>query len=112
MQKLEEKLIEIQNHMYDSVTQDFDRVSGLHDHGSAPLQGQQDDQLVDVIIPENAIDDDVIDIRTIYPPWSWDTNDMCDITQIANDKSIKDIRDEICKDMQVKTEINKPYKDS
>ena len=33
---------------------------------------------------------------------------MCDITQIANDKSIKDIRDEICKDMPVKTEINKP----
>ena len=36
---------------------------------------------------------------------------MCDITQIANDKSIKDIRDEICKDMPVKTEINKPYID-
>ena len=34
---------------------------------------------------------------------------MCDITQIANDKSIKDIRDEICKDTPVKTEINKPY---
>ena len=37
---------------------------------------------------------------------------MCDITQIANDKSIKDIRDEICKDTPVKTEINKPYIDN
>ena len=60
--------------MYDSVTQDFDRVSGLHDNGSTPLQGQQDDQPVDVIIPKNAIDDDVVDIRTKYPAWSLDTN--------------------------------------
>ena len=37
---------------------------------------------------------------------------MCNITQIANDKSIKDIRDEICKDTPVKTEINKPYIDN
>ena len=55
---------------------------------------------------------DVIDIRTIYPPWSMDTNDMCDFTEAVNDKSIKDIRDEICKDMPVKTEINKPYIDN
>ena len=40
---------------------------------------------------------------TIYPPWSMDTNDMFDIVQTANDKSIKDIRDEIDKDMPVKT---------
>ena len=98
--------------MYDSVIRNFDRVSGLHDNGSTPLQGQQDDQPVDATIPENAIDDDVIYIRTIYPPWSLETNDMCNITQIANDKSIKDIRDEICKDTPVKTEINKPYIDN
>ena len=112
MQKLEEKSIEIKNHMYDSVTQNFDRVSGLDDNGSTPLQGQQDDQPVDVIIPENAIDDDVVDIRTVYPPWSLNTNDMCDIAQIANDKSMKYIKDEICKDAPVKTEINKPYIDN
>ena len=58
MLKLEEKLVEIQNCMYDSVTQNFDRVSGLHDNGSTPSQGQEDDQPVDVTIPENAIDDD------------------------------------------------------
>ena len=98
--------------MHDNVTQNFDRVSGLHDNGSTPSQGQEDDQPVDVTIPENAIDDDVIDMRTIYPPWSVDTNDISDITQIANDKSIKDIRDKICKDMPVKTEINKPYIDN
>ena len=68
--KLEKKLVEIQNRMHDSLTQNFDRVSGLHDNGSTPLQGQQDDQPEGVNIPENAIDDDVVDIRTIYPPWS------------------------------------------
>ena len=51
-------------------------VSGLHDNGSTPSQGQEDDQSADVNLPENAIDDDVIDIRTIYSPWSMDTNDM------------------------------------
>ena len=59
-----------------SVTQNFDRVSGLHDNGSTPLQGQEDDQPVKVTTPENAIHDDAIDIRTIYPPWSPDTNDV------------------------------------
>ena len=112
MLKLEEKSVEIQNHMYNSVTQNFDRVSGLHDNGSAPSQGQEDDQQANVNLPENAIDDDVIDIRTIYAPWSRDTNDMCDFTEVANAKSIKDIRDEICEDTPVKTEINKPYKDN
>ena len=85
MLKLEKKSVEIQNHMHDSVTQNFDRVSGLHDNGSTPSQGQEDDQPVDATTPENAIDD-VVDITTIYPPWSMDTNDMCDIAQIANDK--------------------------
>ena len=33
MLKLEGKLVEIQNRMCDSVTQNFDRVSGLHDNG-------------------------------------------------------------------------------
>ena len=95
--------------MHDSVTQNFDRVSGLHDDGSTPLQGQQDDQPEGVNIPGNAIDDEVVDIMTIYPLWSRDTNDRCDITQIANDKSIKDIQDELYKNTPVKTEINKPY---
>ena len=77
MLKLERQSVEIQNCMYDSVTQSFDRVSGLHDNGSTPLQGQEDDQPVEVATPENTIDDDDIDIRTIYPLWSLDTNDMC-----------------------------------
>ena len=38
--KLEEKSVEIQNRMYDSITQYFDRVSGLHDNDSTPSQGQ------------------------------------------------------------------------
>ena len=112
MLKLERQLVELQNHMYDSVTQNFDRVSGLHDNGLTPLQGQEDDQPVKVTTPENTIDDDAIDIRTIYPPWSPDTNDMCDINQMTNYKSMKDIRDKICKDTPLKTEINKPYIDN
>ena len=109
--KLEKKSVEIQNRMHDSVTQNFDTVSGLHDNGSTPSQGQEDDQPVDATTPENAIDD-VVDIMTIYPLWSTDTNDMCDIVQTANDKSIKDIRDEIGKDTPVKIEIDKPYIDN
>ena len=62
--------------MYDSITQNFDRVSGLHDNGSTPLQGQEDDQPVDATTSENAIDDDFVDIMTIYPLWSMDTNDV------------------------------------
>ena len=33
MQNLERKLVEIQNHMHDSVTQNFDRVSDSNDNG-------------------------------------------------------------------------------
>ena len=112
MLKLEGKLVENQNHMYDSVTQNFDRVSGVHDNGSTHLQGQEDNQPVEVTTPENAIDNNVIDIRTIYPPWSLDMNDINNIIQISNDKSMKDIRDEMCKDAPLKTEINKPYIDN
>ena len=112
MLKLERKSVEIQNCMHDSATQNFDRVSGLNDNGSIPLQRQQDEQPEGVNIPGNAIDDnDVIDIMTLYPPWSLDTNDRCDITQIANDRSIKEIQ-EFYKDTPVKTKINKPYIDN
>ena len=89
MLKLEERSVEIHNRMYDSVTQNFNRVSGLHDNGSTPSQGQEDDQQVNATTLENAIDDDVADITTIYPLWSTDTNDMCDMIQIANDKNIR-----------------------
>ena len=40
MLKLERQSVELQNRMYDSVTHNFDRVSGLHDNGSTPLQMQ------------------------------------------------------------------------
>ena len=112
MLKLDRKLVEIQNRMHDSVTQNFGRVSGLNDNGLTPLQGQQDKQPKGVNIPGNAIDNDVVDIRTLYHPWSPDTNDRCDITQIANDQSIKEILDKFYKDTPVKTEINKLYIDN
>ena len=75
MVNLETKSVEIQNHMHDSVTQDFDRVSDLNDNSLTPLQGQQDEQPEGVNRPGNAIDNDVVDIMTLYPPWSLDTND-------------------------------------
>ena len=109
MLKLERKSVEIQNGMHDSVAQNFDRVSCLNDNGLIPLQGQQDEQPEGANIPGNAIDDDIM---TLYPPWSLDTNDRCDISQIANDKSIKEIQDKFYKDTPVKTEINKPYIDN
>ena len=68
MVNLETKSVEIQNHMHDSVTQDFDRVSDLNDNGLTPLQGQQDEQPEGVNTPDNAIDNDVVDIMTLYPP--------------------------------------------
>ena len=105
------QLAELQNRMYDSVIHNFDRVSGPHDNGMTPLQIQDGDQAVEVTAPENAIDDDVTDIVTIYPPWSTDTDDLTDIDQMTNYKSMKDIRDELCKETPQKTEINKPYID-
>ena len=106
MLKLDRKSAELQNRMYDSVIHNFDRVSGLHDNGLTPLQMQEGNQPVEAITPENAIDDDVIDIMTIYPLWSTDTNNLNDIDQMTNYKSMKDIRDEICKDTPQKTDIN------
>ena len=81
MLKLEIQLVELQNCMYDSVTYNFDRFLGLHDNGMTPLQMQEGDQPVKATTPENA------NIRTIYPLWSPDTNDMNDITQMTNYKS-------------------------
>ena len=111
MQNLERKLVEIQNCMHDSVTQNFDRVSDSNDNGLTPLQGQQDEQPEGVYIPGNAIYDDVVDIMTLYLPWS-DTNDSYDINQIANVRSGKETQDELYKDTPVKTETNKPYIDN
>ena len=112
MLKLERQMAELQNRMYDSVTHNFDRVSGLYDNGLNSFQMQDGDQTVEVTAPENAIDDDVIDIMTIYPPWSTDTDDLNDIDHMTNYNSMKDIRDELCKDTPQKTEINKPYVDN
>ena len=81
MVNLEMKSIEIQNCMHDSVTHDFDRVSDFNDNGSTPLQGQQEEWPKGVNRAENAIDNDVVDIMTLYPPWSTDTNDKCDNNQ-------------------------------
>ena len=109
---LETKSIEIQNHMHGSVTQDFDRVSDFNDNGSTPLQGQQDEQPEGVNRAENAIDNDVVDIMTLYSPWSMDTNDRCDNNQVASDRNRKEIQDELYKDTPVKTENNKSHIDN
>ena len=86
-------------------------VSGLHDNGLTSFQMQDGDQTVEDMAPENALDDDVIDIMTIYPPWSTDTDDLNDLDHMTNYNSMKDIRDKLCKDTPQKTEINKPYID-
>ena len=112
MVNLEKKSVEIQNRRHDSVIQNFDSISDSNDNGSTPLQGQQDEQPEGVNIPGNAIDDDVVDIMTLYLPWSLDANDRRDINQVASDRSRKEIQDKLYKDTPVKTEINKPYIDN
>ena len=108
---LEKKSIEIQNRMHDSVTHNFDGVSDFNDNGLTPQQGQQDEQPEGVNRAANAIDNDIADIMTLYPPWSTDTNDRCDNNQVASDRNRKQIQDELYKDTPVKTENNKPYID-
>ena len=112
MVNLEMKSIEIQNHMHDSVTHDFDRVSDFNDNGLTPPEGQQDEQPEGDNRAENTIDNDVVDIMTLHPPWSTDTNGRCDNNQVASDKNRKEIQDELYKDTPVKTENNKPYIDN
>ena len=112
MVNLETKSIQIQNHMHDRVTQNFDKVSDFNDNGLTPLQGQQDEQPEGVNNAENTIDNDVVDIMTLYPPWSTDINDRCDNNQVASDRNRKEMQDELYKDMPVKTENNKPYIDN
>ena len=98
---LEKKSVEIMN-----------RVSDLNDNGLIPLQGQQDEQLERVNILVNAIDNDVVDMMILYPPWSPNTNDRCDNNQVASDRTRTEIQDELYKDTPVKTENNKPYIDN
>ena len=112
MVNLKTKSIEIQNRMHDNVTHDFDRVSDFNDNGSTPLQRQQDEQPEAVNSIENAIDNDVVDILILYPPWSTDTNDIGDNNKVASDRNRKEIQDELYKDTPVKTENNKPYIDN
>ena len=95
-----------------NITQNFDRVSDLNDNGLTTLQTQQDEQPEGVNIPGSATNDDVVDIMTLYPPWSLATNDSGDINQVAINRSRKEIQDELYKDTPVKTEINKPYIDN
>ena len=71
------------------------RVSDLSDNGLTPLQGQQDEQPEGVNRPGNSIDNDVVDIMTLYPPWSPDTNDRCDSNEVASDRNRKEIQDKL-----------------
>ena len=95
MEKLEKKSIAIQNHMYDSVTHDFDRVSDYCDNGLTPLQGQQDEQPEVVNGAENAIEHDAIDVLTEYPPWSTETYDICDDDEDIYDRNRKELQNEL-----------------
>ena len=92
MEKLEKKPIVIQNHMHDNVTHDFDRVSDYWDNDLTPLQGQQDEQPEAVNGAENAIEHDVVDILTEYPPWSTDIYGTCDDDEVIYDRNIRDTR--------------------
>ena len=110
MEKLEKKSKAIQNHMHDSITHDFDRVSDYSDNGSTPQQGKQDEQPEAVNSAENAIEHDAVDLLTEYPSWSTDTYDICDNNEVICNR--KEIQDELYKDTPVKTVDNKPHIDN
>ena len=112
MEKLEETAIEIQKHMHDSITDDFNSISDYSDNGLTPLQEQQDEQPEAVNAAERVIDYDASDIMTEYLPWSTETYDLDDSTEDIYDRNIKGLQDEICKDTLIKTEENKPYIDN
>ena len=112
MEKLEKKSIAIQNHMHASVTHDSDIVSDYWDNGSTPLQEQQDEQPEAINSAENAIEHEVVDILTEYPPWSTDQYDICDDDEVIYDRNRKEKQDELSKDTGVKTEDNKLYVDN
>ena len=94
--------------MHDSVTQDFDRVSDCNDNGSTLLQGQQDEEPEGVNRAENAIDNDIVDIMKLYPPWSTDTNDRCDNNQVASDRNGKKYKMNYTKTHQSKLKTISP----
>ena len=56
--------------MYDSITENFDRVSALNDNGSTSSRGQQDEYPESAKILDNTTNDATDDIMTIYPLWS------------------------------------------
>ena len=83
-------------------------VSDLNDNGLTPLQGQQDEQPEGVNIPGNAIDNDVVDIMTLYPLWSPNTNDRCDNNKVPSDRSEKKYKTNCTKAHQLKLKTISP----
>ena len=61
---------------------------------------------------ENAIEHDVMDRLTEYPPWSTETYDLCDSDEAIYDRNRKEIQSELFKDTPVKTGDNKPCMDN
>ena len=92
-----------------TITHNFDRVSGQSNNCTIPLLGQQDEQSETVNADNKAIDSDENDILTEYPPWSSEIHDKYDSAEYICDKNRKDIQIQICNDIPVKTEENKPY---
>ena len=65
MLKLKRWSRELQSCMYDSITHNFDGISGLHDNSMIPSQMQDRYQIVKSIASENAVDYNVTDIDNI-----------------------------------------------
>ena len=64
IEKLEETVIEIQNHMHDSFTNDFDSILDYSHKNLTPLQEQYDKQPEAADTEQKAIDYDASDIMT------------------------------------------------
>ena len=48
--RLERQSRELQNHMYDNVTHNFDRVSGLHDNGTMPRRSRMETRRLKLLL--------------------------------------------------------------
>ena len=97
--------------MYDSVENDFDRVSDQKDNGPTPLQGQQDEQLQAVNAVDMTIGPNAIDTHTGYVKWSKNTYDIID-TKDIDGINRQEIQRQIRNDTPVKTSDSKPYIDN
>ena len=108
IRKLEAKCIQIQNCLYDSIQDDFDRVSDHDDNGPTPLQRQEDEQPQAVNAADKTIDSHTSDIIASYVKWSTNIHDMLDTNDI-DDTNRQEIQRHVRNNTPVKMRDNRLF---